>query len=235
MTEPDYISATEAARRLGITDTAIRKRIKRGTIAATKIGREWRIPVAQLPDGSVAKPNHEGIGSVTEPNHEGIGSVAEPDSPDTEPQEFGDRTSRDHDSFVEDGGAAQPAEDSPPIARYEYEGLEVENSLLKLKLESVEREHQSTQRHLDSVLGEIDHLRAVNERLSVAVTNEQVLRLNSSPPSDAVSASTIDVDDAEEAPEPGEASKTTQDGADRPVTIRGSRPRGLLARLFGAR
>ncbi|MBT3327733.1 MAG: helix-turn-helix domain-containing protein [Gemmatimonadales bacterium] len=267
MTEPEYISATEAARRLGISDTAIRKRIKRGTISASKVGREWRISVAELPDSSVTEPNHNHDGSATESDPHVDGSLTEPtaaldmpegvptEPPDgelssvTEPREFGDRTndagpepsqfggqaSPDVEDVGEDDDSAHPleSEDAPPVGRYEREGIEVENKLLRLKLESVEREHQATQRHLESVLGEIDHLRTVNERLSIAVTNEQVLRLGSSPQAEAIETQPTDVAPEDDLPEP--PAEDSRDDPRTSVTIRGSKPRGWLFRVFGAK
>ncbi|MBT3271273.1 excisionase family DNA-binding protein [Candidatus Poribacteria bacterium] len=260
MTEPEYVSATEAARRLDITDTAIRKRIKRGTLAAKKVGREWRIPVTELPDSSVTEPDPEDDGSANEPEPTREGSLTEPSpSPDmpersaTEPEardtalwEFGDRTREDEsepnpfgdraspDAEVEGEANASPpdAHDAPTLTRYEAEGIEVENKLLRLKLESVEREHEATRRHLDSVLGEIDHLRTVNDRLSIAVTNEQVLRLGSAPQPEAIGAMVTDLGPADDLPE---SSETPQEDASATVTIRGSKRPGWFGRLFGSK
>jgi excisionase family DNA binding protein len=248
MTEPEYVSATEAARRLDITDTAIRKRIKRGTLDAKKVGREWRIPVTALPDSSVTEPNHVDVGSATEPIEPADmpeGPVTEPEpapessvtepppietepsDEDTEPNPFGDRTEPQEDG--ENPAQSLGLEDVPPVSRYEVEGVEVENEMLRMKLESVEREHLATQQHLTSVLGEIDHLRTVNERLTVAVTNEQILRLGSAAQPDAIESTTVDVD------EPVEYSEATPDDYQPAVTIRGSKPRGWLGRLFGSK
>ena len=43
-THGDTFTAAEAARQLGISEAAIRKRIKAGTLQATKEGHTWRIP-----------------------------------------------------------------------------------------------------------------------------------------------------------------------------------------------
>jgi excisionase family DNA binding protein len=48
------VSVAEAAQRLGITDDAVRARIRRGTLAGEKVGAVWHI---HLPTG--ATPEHE--------------------------------------------------------------------------------------------------------------------------------------------------------------------------------
>ena len=43
-----HLTATEAARRLGISESAIRKRIQAGSLNAKKKGRAWRIPLEEI-------------------------------------------------------------------------------------------------------------------------------------------------------------------------------------------
>lgn len=44
----DFLTAVEAAERLGVSDTAVRKWIASGSITANKHGREWRIPLPEV-------------------------------------------------------------------------------------------------------------------------------------------------------------------------------------------
>lgn len=55
MAEPVYLSATEAAERLGISLRTVRRRIADGSLPSVRIGRAVRIPVAAL-DLPVARP-----------------------------------------------------------------------------------------------------------------------------------------------------------------------------------
>ena len=48
MREPDYLTATEAAARLGISLRTVRRRIADGSLATVRIGRAVRIPAAAL-------------------------------------------------------------------------------------------------------------------------------------------------------------------------------------------
>jgi len=43
-----FLTAMEAARRLNVSDTAVRKRIANGSLQANKHGREWQIPLAEV-------------------------------------------------------------------------------------------------------------------------------------------------------------------------------------------
>ena len=43
-----FLTAVEAAQRLGVSDTAVRKWIANGSIQASKHGRGWRIPTAEV-------------------------------------------------------------------------------------------------------------------------------------------------------------------------------------------
>jgi excisionase family DNA binding protein len=47
------VSVAEAARRLGITDDAVRARIRRGTLRGEKVGAVWRV---RLPTGATPEP-----------------------------------------------------------------------------------------------------------------------------------------------------------------------------------
>ena len=55
MRDPDYLTATEAASRLGISLRTVRRRIADGSLPSARIGRAVRIPVAAL-DLPVARP-----------------------------------------------------------------------------------------------------------------------------------------------------------------------------------
>jgi excisionase family DNA binding protein len=48
MREPDYLTASEAAARLGISLRTVRRRIADGSLATVRIGRAVRIPAAAL-------------------------------------------------------------------------------------------------------------------------------------------------------------------------------------------
>lgn len=55
MSEPDYLTAAEAATRLGISLRTVRRRIADGSLASARIGHAVRIPAAAL-DLPVARP-----------------------------------------------------------------------------------------------------------------------------------------------------------------------------------
>jgi excisionase family DNA binding protein len=55
MSEPDYLTAAEAAARLGISLRTTRRRIADGSLPSVRIGRAVRIPAAAL-DLPVARP-----------------------------------------------------------------------------------------------------------------------------------------------------------------------------------
>jgi excisionase family DNA binding protein len=49
MTAPDYITTTEAARRLGVPVRTVQQRVTAGTLPAIRIGRNWVIAATDLP------------------------------------------------------------------------------------------------------------------------------------------------------------------------------------------
>jgi excisionase family DNA binding protein len=55
MSEPDYLTAAEAATRLGISLRTVRRRIADGSLASARIGHAVRIPAAAL-DLPMARP-----------------------------------------------------------------------------------------------------------------------------------------------------------------------------------
>ena len=55
MTDPDYLTAAEAASRLGISLRTVRRRIADGSLPSARIGHAVRIPAAAL-DLPVARP-----------------------------------------------------------------------------------------------------------------------------------------------------------------------------------
>jgi len=57
-------SIAEAAARLGISENAVRQRIKRGTIAATKVGGRWQIDLDQSTD----QPTYKAAKEKTSPD-----------------------------------------------------------------------------------------------------------------------------------------------------------------------
>lgn len=60
--QEDIASVAELARALGISEVAVLKRIKRGTVEATKVDRKWHIPRSEVerltnPGPNPSKPN----------------------------------------------------------------------------------------------------------------------------------------------------------------------------------
>ena len=150
MTEPQYVSATKAAELLGITDTAIRKRIKAGSIRAMKHGREWRIPMSEI-----------------EPVSEG--------SDENEPNSEPDRT---NPNLVGSIGSESP--ENPLIDQYqgERDALAQELEVLRMKLVHAEEQHEATRRECEATcrtLGraesEVDHLRGANTQQGETIRN----------------------------------------------------------------
>ncbi len=80
MREPDYLTAVEAAERLGISLRSVRRRIADGSLATVRIGRAVRIPAAAL-DLPVARvtgiPAREAVASYpADPDEDRAGYVA---------------------------------------------------------------------------------------------------------------------------------------------------------------
>jgi len=48
--EAEGLTIAQAARRLGVSENAVRQRVKRGSIAAAKTGGVWRVFLPDLPD-----------------------------------------------------------------------------------------------------------------------------------------------------------------------------------------
>lgn len=71
MTQKEMLSASAAAEILGVSETAIRKRIKAGTLSATKEGGIWQIPREEIENLSgEPNPNRTAASNQTEPNPE---------------------------------------------------------------------------------------------------------------------------------------------------------------------
>jgi excisionase family DNA binding protein len=66
MPEPDYLTAAEAAARLGISLRTARRRIADGSLPSVRIGRAVRIPAGAL-DLPVARPAGTGVREAVAP------------------------------------------------------------------------------------------------------------------------------------------------------------------------
>jgi excisionase family DNA binding protein len=66
MHEPDYVTAAEAAARLGISLRTVRRRIADGSLPSVRIGRAVRIPAAAL-ELPVARPTGAAIREAVAP------------------------------------------------------------------------------------------------------------------------------------------------------------------------
>ena len=65
----DTLTAVEAARKLGVSEAAIRKRIKSGSLSATKDGAAWSIPYEEIAR-LLSEPNSVHMNAQTELNSE---------------------------------------------------------------------------------------------------------------------------------------------------------------------
>ena len=70
------LTATEAAKLLGISEAAIRKRIKTGKLHAIKEGHTGKISAADI-EGNRTVPNRTVLPNRTAPNHSGIHRIPE--------------------------------------------------------------------------------------------------------------------------------------------------------------
>jgi excisionase family DNA binding protein len=70
VTEPDYLTAAEAATRLGISLRTVRRRIADGSLPSARIGRAVRIPAAAL-DLPVARPREAAAREAVAPYRSG--------------------------------------------------------------------------------------------------------------------------------------------------------------------
>ena len=130
MPEPEFVSAREAARLLGVSDTAIRKRIASGSIYATKDGSAWRIPQSE-----VERLLQEREPRAPTPNPEPRTSGCEPR---TEPANPNVRNPVD-DLIVQERGA-----------------LATEVEVLRSKLTSAERQANALRTDLDRTQDQLD-------------------------------------------------------------------------------
>ena len=62
------VTIAEAAARLGISENAVRQRVKRGTIAATKVAGRWRIDIDQPTDQTADQPTYKAAKEKTSPD-----------------------------------------------------------------------------------------------------------------------------------------------------------------------
>jgi excisionase family DNA binding protein len=60
------VSTGEAARRLGITQQAVRDRVRAGTLSGRREGREWRVDAANLPSKAPATPRALSTGVIAQ-------------------------------------------------------------------------------------------------------------------------------------------------------------------------
>lgn len=66
MTEQKFLSTVELAKILGISRIAVFKRIKKGSIKAIKIGRNYAIPVDDIVGGELSNKNTKQIQNAVE-------------------------------------------------------------------------------------------------------------------------------------------------------------------------
>lgn len=191
----DVLTAAEAARLLGLSDSAVVKRIKKGTLTAEKIGHEWAIPEAEIerilssgghprrrmravPSGPdltdqtephPTSPTKPDLADQTEPHPT---SPTEPDLTDqTEPHPTGPT---EPDLTKQTGPNPTPGSGDPSakvLAKAEDIALAQENEVLRLKLEHSEREHATTSDALEDMRSEVGHLRSMNTQQADTIQN----------------------------------------------------------------
>lgn len=157
MTEAQYLSATDAARILGVSDTTVRNRIASGAIKAAKHGKAWRIPCDEIERLTEAEPKarHD-----TEELRDG--GEAEPKI------RYGAE------------GFRQGAEAEPNPSESRAEALATEVEVLRTKLSAAEQHHEASRRELQSANDQLrqdhDHTRRLLENAldSIGSLTEQM-------------------------------------------------------------
>jgi excisionase family DNA binding protein len=145
VTEVQYLSATDAACILGVSDTTVRNRIASGAIKAAKHGKAWRIPCEEIERLTEAEPKvrHDAEelrnGGEAEPK---IRYGAEDFRQDTE------------------------GEPSPLESRAEALAIEVE--VLRTKLSAAEQHHEAAHQELQTAN---DQLRQDHDRTQRLLEN----------------------------------------------------------------
>ena len=154
--DESFLTATDVAKLLGVSDTAVRKRIQNGSIPAEKRGREWRIRrdeidhLRVLLNDSTEPPN---LDRTNRTNHEPLSSVmTEPPNPD--------RTNHE-----------------PLSSMVEVDRLRSENDALRREIEVLQDERNEIRAELKRLHARMEHLEALNERLTLLLANEQAQRL----------------------------------------------------------
>ena len=78
MSEPEYFSAREAARRLGISDTTLRNWIANGSVRATRDGRRWQISFEEIERCQRSRqPREEVANAPSHTSYEEVGIESE--------------------------------------------------------------------------------------------------------------------------------------------------------------
>lgn len=87
----EYYSIPEAAALLGISRIAVFKRVKKGRLAALRVGRNWAVPAAALKEVPSPMPRPPRFIPAAPSAAERKGEVppAEPGSPDSEMDSMG--------------------------------------------------------------------------------------------------------------------------------------------------
>jgi excisionase family DNA binding protein len=165
----DIASVAELARILGISEVAILKRIKRGTVDATKVGRKWHIPRSEverlqtnLPNPSKPNPDAE------RPNL----TLTVREARESAWQQDLDALTTENEGLHRKLGESEQQADH---LRREADTVRAERDSHQ---DEVKRLHVRVE-HLD---GMTDKLQETNERLTILLSNEQGLRMSALPP-----------------------------------------------------
>jgi excisionase family DNA binding protein len=148
-----FLSASEAARILGVSEKTIRNRIDAGTILAEKRGRVWRIPVDEIGESSEGPKGSDRI------------SEHSPEPPNGSESGFGRSEGSGHRS--------ESASECDEL-RGDRDALITELEVIRTKLGASEQQSELLREQLEQATAQID-------RLTMIVANEQALRMKALP------------------------------------------------------
>lgn len=140
VTMPEYLTVTEFAALLGVSNSAVQARIKRGTLDAKKVGKRWKIPQSEA-DRALPQRCDNGGEDVVAHN----GDPHDIGADETAPY-LGDTS--DHN--VDDNGRQRLCASLAAVTD-ERDSLAVEVEVLRTKLMASEQQSKHLRRELDTV------------------------------------------------------------------------------------
>jgi hypothetical protein len=154
--DDEVLSASRTADALGVSVQAVIKRIKRGTLVGRKNGRRYEISGSEV--NRLLSPEREPL-DLPEVN------------PEREPLNPSDVNRETQFSEPDPSRVQVPDDSAEALTGQDRAAYEGQLAVYQIKLDSAEREHDTTRRAMERSEGEIDHLRSINSQQAVTIQN----------------------------------------------------------------